>query len=134
MRYQERTLGFSEAAALPLAAFLSLGSALLVFAVADWYVVVTPHEVVRNGFFTIHEERREHADVVEVETAPYLQAPLGGSERRISVIHCADGDSWAIAQLPGPASNARILEITRYISERSLVPVTEVESLRTGAF
>ncbi len=59
---------------------------------------------------------------------------MGGRPRRISVIRYADGRSWTIDTMPGPISNAQILEITHYVSERSGVPVTEVESIRRELF
>jgi hypothetical protein len=134
LRWQERAAGFSEAASLPLLAVLSVAGALLVLAIADWYVVVTPDEVVRDGFLSVREQRNAHADVVEIETAPYLKALLGGRPRRISVVRYADGSSWTIDDMPGPISNAEILELTHYISERSGIPVVEVESIRRELF
>ncbi len=131
LRYEELAFGLSRAMELPLTLILSLGAALLVFAVADWYVVVTPDEVIRDNFLAVCEKRSPHADVIAIETAPHSQALLGSRPRRISVIHYGSGSSWTIINLPGQISDAGILEITRYISERSGVPVTEVESLRS---
>lgn len=133
-RYQERVAGFGAAATLPLVVVLSLAGGLLVFAIGDWYVVVTPDAVVHDGLLAVHEQRHAHADVVEIRTAPYLKGLLGGRSRRISVIRYADGSSWAIEDMPAPISNEKILELTHYVSERSGVPVVEVESIRPELF
>jgi hypothetical protein len=133
-RYQERVAGFGAAATLPLLAVLSLAGGLLVFAIGDWYVVVTPDEIVHDGLLAVHEQRHAHADVVGIRTAPYLQGLLGGRPRRVSVIRYADGSSWTIDDMPAPISNGEILALTHYVSERSGVPVEDVESIRPELF
>ncbi len=130
VRYQERVGGISEGATLPLLLVLCLVGTLMVAAIGDWYLVVTPDEVVSDGFLVVRERHHAHADVVGIETAPYLKALLGGRPRRISVIHYADGSAWAIDELPGPISDEKILELTHYIAKRSGVPVMQRESLR----
>ena len=114
---------------MPMLLVLCLFGALTVAAIGDWYLVVTPEEVVSDGFLAVHERRYAHADAVGIETAPYLQALLGCRPQRITVIHYRDGSHWTINEIPGRTPDRKILDVTHYISKRSGIPVTVRESL-----
>ena len=129
VHYSERAEGLGSKSSMLLLIVLTLFGAWLVIAIGDWYVVVTPDEVISDGFMAISEQHYPHKDIVEIKTAPYLKAPLGGRPRRISVIRYGDGSKWSIDEMPGPISDEKILDLTYYISEQSGVQVKEVDTL-----
>ena len=108
------------------------GATIMAILGVDWYVYFTDSAIVVNEFWSLGTERQHsYADIVSIETAPEIVAPIGNHVRRREyVFRFKDGSSWSTNGDPSGASATTKLKVVEFVSSRSAKPVTELPLLR----
>jgi hypothetical protein len=107
---------------------VAAAAAYAVWAMADWRLVVAPTEIRFDPLLAAAERSYAYDDVVAIETAPAVRAPNGSSvARRGFAVRFADQTAWTTNFDMAEARETELAEIVRVVSERSGLPITEVE-------
>lgn len=113
--------------------YLAVGtlSAVGVAALANWYAVFSPSQIVLDNFLSLRSHAYRYEQLASIQKAPAFVAPNGDIVRRLVYeLRFDDGTSWNTEQEPSEASGMQIAGLMKVVSQRSGVPVVGVSVLK----
>lgn len=96
-------------------------------------MLITNEEIVLNRLLGVTEERHPISSIVGIRTAPELIARNGKVvQRREYVVAFAEGRQWSTSSLPADLDEAEKGVVVRGLSEKSGIPIEEVQQFQRG--
>jgi hypothetical protein len=127
--YQTRKFGYDGRRWMLPFYFICGGlTAALIVLLLDCYVFFGPNSIQVDGLWAMESERFVYDDVIEIRVSDWREGDNGQRVAHYTLaLYFADGAIWTSARDEWYSGNDRLRDIAAYVSERSGIPIVEID-------